>query len=144
MSKKLTSRQKEYFKLVEKEIYNYHYTKREIKEQRMAIIEGGGKPETSVQSAPGDPTGSKATRLVTSSTLMHMEKVVGAIEDALKELEFEPVRKEMIRLKYWDRRLKDYGIMQELNIPKNTFYSWRRKFVYSIASKLGWDAGQEG
>lgn len=138
--RKPTDRQKSYFQLIEKELYNFHATKRDYENQRMAIIEGGGESDVRIQSGPSDSTANKAIKLASSSSLYQMERIINAIEEAYEEL--DPVRKELIRLKYWDKRYKDYGIIQRLHCGKTTFYEWRNAFIYSIASKLGWDAGQ--
>lgn len=132
-----------YFRLIEKEIRFYNSTKRELNEAKMAIIEGGGQPDNPVHTGPGDPTSVKAVKLTTSKGIYHMERMVRAIEDALKELDkLEPGRKELIKLRYWDNRLRTYDIAQKLNISVATLYRWRDDFVYKIADNLGWDVGQ--
>lgn len=137
-------KQRAYFRLIEKEIYQYHNTKRQLEDLRSAIIDERGLQEVPSGGRISDTTANKAVRLVSSTSLYQMERAVRAIEESFEELDhLGPVVKEMIRLKYWDKRLKDYGIMQQLNIPRTTFYRWRDGFVHSIASKLGWDAGQE-
>lgn len=135
--------QRAYFKCIEAELFRYQATKQELHDLRMAIIESGGQPELPVYTGPGDTTGKKAVKLVTSVGIYEMERRVKAIEKALKEAErLEPGRMELVRLKYFDKKLTNYGIIKELNISEATFYRWRRELIYSIADKLGWDAGQ--
>lgn len=135
-------RQRAYFRCIEAELYNFTILKKEFKELNLAIIESERRPEVSTLTGPGDPTGQKAIKLTTSIGLYEMERRIKAIEKAMKETEtLDPLRMELVKMKYEDKKSHD-AIMDELNISEATFYRWRREFVYLIADKLGWDAGQ--
>ncbi|WP_461369747.1 hypothetical protein [Candidatus Darwinibacter acetoxidans] len=42
-----------------------------------------------------------------------------------------------MQLKYWDRKLTDYGICQRLYISRRTLYNWRHRILRSIAEEMG-------
>src|SRR5690606_19964831 len=86
---------------------------------------------------------SKTVKLMTSAEILELSRRIGAIESAIEETRArDPHRLELIRLKYWEPGLSDTAIWMRLNVDRDTFYRWRREFVWLVAEKLGWDAGQ--
>jgi len=128
------------FRLIEKELYHYQEQLARISQFRDDIILGTSTPEVKVQSDPGDSTSSKAVKLA-SGVLTEVTKRVLAIEWACNMIKRhpEPGRWRLVQLKYFDGRLTNDGVIQELTISPDTFYRWRRDFIQLIADRLGWE-----
>lgn len=131
---------------VEAEIYAYPFRKREIQRLRGEILTPYDdepddktvvKGKNSVR-MPGDPTGRMAVALASHAKLVHLERVIDAIEEVYNRL--PEVKREFIRVKYWTQpqRLTLVGICQELSISESTYKRWRRQFVEDVAKILGW------
>lgn len=128
------------FRLIEQELYHYTERRKMLEEMRLDIIESGGQPEIPVYCGPGDQTARKAIKLRTSVAIYETERRLKAIEDALKVTErIEPEKYKLVKLKYFEQRLTNQGIMEELNISATTFYRWRQEFIQTIAERLGWE-----
>lgn len=128
------------FRLIEKELYCYEARKRDFEQMRADIIEATYTPEVAVQTGPGDTTLSKVIKLQ-SGVLLETARRLAAIEYAIDLIKQSPeaAKWELVRLKYFDRRYTDEGIMRELHISRDTFYRWRREFIEIIADRLGWE-----
>lgn len=127
------------FRLIEQELYHYLERKEMLEEMRLDIIESGGQPEIPVYCGPGDQTARKAIKLRTSVAIYETERRLKAIEETLKITErTEPYKYKLVRLKYFEQKLTNQGIMESLNISATTFYRWRQEFVQAIAERLGW------
>lgn len=129
-------------RLIEAEIRQYHVTRRMLAEMEETIcapkaVEYG---EPLIAVGHGDPTASKAIVMMTSAELCEVRRRLEAIEYMLNVLAAspEPGRLELIRLRYWDRRLTDKGICERLNISERTLYRWRREALELAAERLGW------
>jgi len=48
------------------------------------------------------------------------------------------IRRRFIELKFWDRRLTNEGIAQELALSESTVRQWRRKFLTQVGVNIGW------
>lgn len=128
------------FKLIERELYHYPARQKEYAEMRDAILHGSPMRDegVAVQSPLGDVTASKALQL-SSAVMWETGRRLAAIEWALDILKSEPLRFELVRLKYFEGRLTNEGIMAKLNIGHDTFYRWRKQFIALIAERLGWE-----
>ena len=128
-------------RLIEAEIRNYHQTVRDLQELEEAIALPGVEDDTTRSTRPGDPTPTRAIRMMTSAQLMEIRKRTGAIEHMLDILKAhpEPARYDLIRLAYWDGRYTVKGICDRLNIGKTTYYRWRRDALEIVAERLGWE-----
>lgn len=128
------------FQHIESELSAYHETKKEIMRLRNDILDSSPVPdETGVRgSLPGDPTGRKATLLVTHRRLEQLERIVEAIEAVVERL--PPEKQELIRLRYWTRPqpLTWYGIGREVGCSRATALRWRNEIISAIAERLGW------
>lgn len=128
------------FRVIEQELYHYPERRKMLEEMRLDIIESGGQPEVPIDTGPGDPTSRKAIKLRTSVAIYETERRLKAIEDVLKVTErIEPDKYKLVRLKYFEQKLTNQGIMAELNISATTFYRWRQEFIKEIADRLGWE-----
>lgn len=130
----------ETFKHIESEIYGYWDSVNELKRLQEEIlystpvIEGdGGRPNL-----PGDPTGRKATTMLTHRRMKQLEQITSAIKTIYDRL--PPEKQEMVQLKYWTipQTLTWEGIAQKIHISRRTALYWRNEIVYAIAAHLGW------
>jgi hypothetical protein len=128
--------------LLEMEVRQYHETKAELEEEKEGIILASapmpdGMPRGTETS---DPAFRLASRLLSSAEIRRMSKVVKAIEQARDEFCSKETfaRMRFIELKFWDRRLTNEGIAEELKIAESTVRSWRKKFLVMVGVNLGW------
>ena len=128
------------FRLIESELYEYTQTKREMELIQFDIIELGSGSGEGRTSAISKPTESKATKLMTSKELLEVRKRINAIEYMLSVLSnsSEPAKLQLVRMKYFERRYTDMGIWEQLSISKATFYRWRAEAVGIVAQRLGY------
>lgn len=127
------------FKMIEAELYCYHESKKQLELLREEIIESTPSQEISVKSSPGDPTQTKAIKLVNNREIIEMERRLKAIDKAIEILKTnnESRKYELLKMKYFERRYTDIGICMELGISERTFYRWRREIIELIANFLG-------
>jgi RinA family phage transcriptional activator len=94
---------KSVFRYIEAEIYDYHETGREIQQLREEILQGGQQEQQiRIQSSRlSDPTGRKATRLLTDRRLKRLQEVSSAIQRVIDNL--PPEKRRLIEIKYWER-----------------------------------------
>lgn len=127
------------FKMIEAELYCYHESKKQLELLREEIIESTPQQEVSVKSGPGDPTQTKAIKLVNNREIIEMERRLKAIDKAIEILKTnnESRKYELLKMKYFERRYTDVGICMELGISERSFYRWRREIIELIANFLG-------
>ncbi len=127
------------FKMIEAELYCYHESKKQLELLREEIIESTPSQEISVKSSPGDPTQTKAIKLVNNREIIEMERRLKAIDKAIEILKTnnESRKYELLKMKYFERRYTDVGICMELGISERSFYRWRREIIELIANFLG-------
>lgn len=127
------------FRYLEGELSIYHETKREIARMREDILLSSPVPDVTGirESVPGDPTGRKATLLVTHRRLDQLERVAEAIESVVSRLPEEKL--ELIRLRYWarPRMLTWSGIAERLHVSRRQALRWRDEIIYALAELLG-------
>ena len=127
------------FKMIEAELYCYEESKEQLELLREDIIESTPIQEVNVKTSPGDPTQTKAIKLVNNREIIEMERRLKAIDKAIEVLKTsnEPRKYELLHMKYFERRYTDVGICMELGISERTFYRWRREIIELIANFLG-------
>ena len=128
------------FKAIEMELRYYPQLKQQLEDARADIIEATPFSDVSVETELGNSVLSKVIQLQSSAALQETSRRVRAIEYALEETanRCDTSRVRLIELKYFDNKLTNEGIMQELKIGSNSFYRWRREFVRLVAERLGW------
>lgn len=134
----------ESFKHAERELYQYHETRRELERARQEVIERGlGEMDdrTRVQSSPewGGPTEQKATALLTYKSIRHMTDIVEAIDAMLEQL--EPAQRRMVAIRYWEQPGAPWSVVaahEDVAADVRTCQRWRDKIVEAIALKMGW------
>ena len=131
------------FKHIESELFSYHETRKEIIRLRNEILYSSGPTDDenvggSRPSLPGDPTGSKATRLATHKKLTHLESIVQSIETIYNGLDEN--KKRLVNLYYWTRpqTLTWEGIAQKLHISRRQAINWRDDIIKDMSELLGW------
>ena len=128
------------FKTIEAELRYYSKLKRELAEAREDIIESTAYADVPAHTGPGNTVLAKVLRLRTSAALLETERRIEAIEYALAiTKKHDGARIRLVEMKYFDNKLTDAGIMQQLCIGRDTFYRWRRDFVKLVAERLGWE-----
>jgi len=123
-------------RLIEAELYTYNETKDELELLEDDIIDSTPFIETAVQSELSDSTASKAIKLSSSKELIEIRRRINAIEKALSILPEEKMK--LVRLKYFERKLTDIGIINELHVGSKTYYRWKKEIIELIGSYLGW------
>lgn len=127
------------FKLIEAELRSFKDSKAYLEALRRDIIEGTQLQGERVQSSTiSDTTSNKAIRLVSSPEILEISKRINAIEDGLMIIAKHDLKIRLLKMKYFEHKYTDTGIMEELNIGKTCFYNWRTDIIRIIASKLGW------
>ena len=131
--------EREVLRFVENELYAYPWMEQELQELRADIIEAGygttTVPVNNKRITPGDPTLEKTIKLITSKRLKRLTESYEAISRVLARLDDD--QRKFVQLKYWDRKLTDYGICQRLYISRRTLYNWRHRILRSIAEEMG-------
>lgn len=137
-----TKIKKETFKLIERELFDYQYTKKEIRKLRDEILNPyNEEPDENIgsngTSEPGRPTERLATKLMTHKTLRNLEEIIEAIDYAYDLVSED--HKRVIQVKYWSKkRLNWDGVALEVNMHRNTAMRLRKDVVMLIADKIGW------
>ena len=130
-------------RVIEAEIRNYHQTVETLRELEESIaLPGQGEFSDGTRSTePGDPTPSRAIRMMTSAQLLEIRRRVEAIDYMLRVVKAspDPGRYKLIRLAYWDGRFTVKGICDQLSISQATYYRWRREALQLVAERLGWE-----
>ena len=130
--------------LLEQEVRQYPETVREVDEMRKDIILQASGPPLDGMPRNGkkvsDTTLQKVVQLYNSAEIREMSRRVRAIEQARDEFCAKDllIRRRFIELKFWDRRLTNEGIAQELTLSESTVRQWRRKFLTQVGVNLGW------
>ena len=124
---------------IEGELYAYHDNLKEIELRREEIMEGSPGPPDGMPrgNSTSNPTESKAMRLMSSRSILCVEKRLEAIKKVLDRYEDNESMKRLIELRYFKREHTPFGIMKVLHISQKTFYRWRRELLEEIASELG-------
>lgn len=128
--------EKSNIRLIEAELYTYNETKKELELLVDDIIDSTPFIETAVQSELSDSTACKAIKLSSSKELIEIRKRISAIEKALSILPEEKMK--LVRLKYFERKLTDIGIISELHVSSKTYYRWKKEVIRLIGNYLGW------
>ena len=119
MERSIQQKSKSYIRLIETEIRNYHYTKKELLRAKANGCHSTG---------------------MSTATLLYLERVTGAIERAIEQTRAQKDGEQRLRLvdlKYWQGGLTDEGIMMHICIGKTTFYRWKKEFIISVGENIG-------
>lgn len=122
------------FRYIEYELYNYDQTKRELELGREDIIHQTHQQAAGGSSGPGDPTGSRVVKLMSTPTLVQMERVISAIDTALRMLTEEHCL--VFELRY-RQGLNWQAICREMPTSQATYFRLRRQLVETVGLNLG-------
>lgn len=128
--------QRDYFKFIEREMYNYDSYKKELEELCEDIISGRPYELTttiSVGSIPG-PTWRKTEKLLTNKVIIRMEKTINAIDRALERLGEE--HRKLFNLRY-QKCCPWQEVCMELPVSRSNYFRMRKELVYAVAHEMG-------
>ena len=125
---KLDSHIKNYIK---RELYNYEYNKRKLKELQEEILEGSpandGQPRGNTTS---NTTLQKVEKLISSRSILIVTQKIQNIENAIAKLNKED--KEVAELIFFKGHKQVYAQMHD-GISKDTYYNVMNKTIYLTA-----------
>lgn len=127
---------KDIYKYVNKELQRYEETKRTLEEDRAGTIDASPTPPDGQPkgNGTGNPTESKALKLITCKRLQKMEEVVNAITKIYESL--SPEYRKFFDVVY----IQHYGKVRaciEANLSEKTYYRWKDNIVEAVARELG-------
>lgn len=141
------------FRMIEAELYNYRWSKsilaqalRELNVMADSTVMAAPTDEPRVQTSwyLNDIVFHRAEELIkqqryTAAALRETARRLEAIEYMLRRLDQDPEKnkRRLIEMRYFDGRLSDEAIRQELAISESTFRRWRREAVELVAERLG-------
>lgn len=140
MSKRISKLGKQNFKLIELELKNYQNSKKELKEIEDSIIYSSGNGSEIRGTEISDITANKAIKLVSNVYMREIARRIEAVEYAIDVFKStgQPKKVEFIKLKYFENKYNNYGVMMKLGIESSQFYRWRKELIELIAYRLGW------
>ena len=130
---------------IDKKVYNYidyelqHYqeNKKKLEELRSDIIEASPEPsdgQPKGQGGTSNPTEGKTVKLMSSISILTLEKTIKAI-DTVKDKLNEDYKK-FFEFNY----IKQAGIVRtcnEIPISERTYYNMKEKIVIAVGQELG-------
>lgn len=133
---KLTTKK---IKIIEFNLYTFLQDKKELAEEEEDIYTGSTNGSEKVQSAISDPTQNRAINLVTNRRLLRLRQKVKDTEEAINYIRMLPEKNmfRLMELKYFQNKLTDQGIIQELCISKRTYYRWKREILKIVGRYTG-------
>jgi len=120
---------KDLFRQVERELYNYQQNVRRLNERRESILHGSPYPsEGRSKGRISDPTATRGGRL---ADIEGSEQVrwIECIHDCLRVMPRE--YKMLVKYKYFDK-LKWWQVADRLHISASLYYAWRENVVLQI------------
>lgn len=125
---------------VERQIRWYHENKRQLETLEMDLFPsiisqyghkagGGSDPEKR-------PTEDTAIKIASDIYVFQLGVSVNAVREVYESL--PDIDKELIRLKYWDRRLTADGIAMRLGISRPSVYVRLNKILAEVAKRMGY------
>lgn len=127
---------KRLYRYIEYELYHYEQYKKDIQVQRNRIIDGAttndGQPKgTDI----GNPTEMKGIKLMTSASIVSMERVVRAVDNALKSLGVQ--HDQIFKMLYISGRRDIYAMCDDMHVSYETFKRRKRELIYRVGVELG-------
>jgi len=132
---------KDYYRYIERELYNYRNSSKELKEIQDDIINASPSPsgERVQSSTLSDETATKAIRLTSNARLSQLERTMKGIETGIRVLkgDGEQNKYKLLEMKYFDCEYTDKRIAMELNISDKTYYRWKNQIIHLMAIFIG-------
>ncbi|MCL2592751.1 MAG: hypothetical protein FWD82_05230 [Defluviitaleaceae bacterium] len=127
---------KEIYNYIEYELSRYDLYKEELELEREKILESGYQlvyDDKVFTTNISKPTEKKAITLLFGVSILGLERIIRAIESAIKTKEHEDVFKE-----YYRKKRRDiYLICEDLSITRSSFFRYRNEIVTNMAIELG-------
>lgn len=127
------------FRYIEDKLYRYYELIKYIEDREDDIINSTGpQSDGGHGSSISDITGQRGMQLADNQEIMELKRVIRAIEKTVSMYQtLDPLKYDVIKLKYFDKRFTDFGITKQLNISRRTFYRYRREAIACIGKYLG-------
>jgi RinA family phage transcriptional activator len=122
------------WRYIEHELFNYEHTKLELQALKDEIIDGAIHRGEGSRSGPGKPTETKAVALASSPAIAQMERVVGAIDRAFRQLSDEHAA--LYELRY-RQGLSWQQCCIEMPVSRANYFKLRRELVVTVGANLG-------
>jgi RinA family phage transcriptional activator len=128
---------KETFQHIEREIYDYKETKKNLDQLTYDIIHSTPEMHEIRGTHISDPTYFKATQLATHILRENMYRMIYAIDLAFESI--DPVKRKALQAKYWHQKHVHWTVIaDEFYLERKTLYNWRQELIALIAMRLGW------
>lgn len=136
-----TPRQRANYRLIEIELRQYKQTKARLQQLREDVAYSSRVAEgPPAEGVVGDPTATRAMRLMTSPEIWELQDRVGAIEYALGVYQqVDALRIKAIEMRYINTQLSITAIAVRLGKDETTIRRWIREFIHLVAERLGWE-----
>lgn len=125
------------YKYIEYELYHYEQYKEEIELEREKILEESSAPSDGMPKGniTGNPTESKVIKLIESTAMLSMQKIIMAVDNTLKQL--SPTHEQIFKMYYIQKRKDRYKMCDELHISNETFKRYKRAIIVRVGQELG-------
>jgi RinA family phage transcriptional activator len=124
---------------LENELRYYHKNRETLEELHEEIEESSPGPPDGMPrgNSTSNPTESKAIRLISSRTIIYLERRLNAIERVIDRYRGNEGMTNLIRMMYLENTHTAFGVCKVLHISQKTFYRWRRELMEDLANELG-------
>ena len=125
------------YKYIEYELHHYEQYKEEIRAEREAILEASPSPADGMPrgNGTGNPTENKGMRLVESTAMLSMQKIIRAADNAIRQL--NPIHEQIFKMYFVQGRKDRYKMCDELHISIETFKRYKRAIICRVGQELG-------
>lgn len=122
---------------VELEMSRYLLYKKEIEVERERILNMSPLPPDGMPrgNSISNPTESKAIKLIESTAILFMERVVFAIDRVLERC--DDSRRQIFKMCYIQGHTDWFRMCDDMNISIETFRRYKRDLIESVAGEMG-------
>ena len=126
---------KNIYKYVEHELYNYNNSKKELEDLKYEVIEFSKKSDGLPKGNNiSNPTEDKVFKIIENERITYLSKIIKNIDHVLNNL--DEIYRKLFKLKYIEKNTAKY-IFRELNISERTYYNYKNNIVLKVAKRLG-------
>ncbi len=128
---------KSVYRYIERELYRYDKYKKDLRLERERILDASPNPPDGMPrgNAASNSTESKCLKLMDSTVILTMERIIQSIDTAFKRL--KPMHREVFELYYIRGRKDVYCMCDELHISYESFSRYKSEIVFSVGIELG-------
>jgi RinA family phage transcriptional activator len=125
------------YKYIEFELYHYSEYKKNIENMRESILESSPEPPDGMPKGNnlGNPTESKALKLITVPSMLKMEQIINVVEKVLQNS--TEIHRQIFKMKYVKCRRDIYKMCDELHVSYETFNRRKNELISHVAEELG-------